>query len=293
MTHEPTEIHEPTELPEGAIEEVVASALREDIGTGDLTAVVIPENTFALAQGQGQGTLRPLRCGVVCRGLSSTRCGRGHQLELRQRRPRGSRNRCLYAGGAPARALLTGERTALNFLQLLSATATAARRYADAVEGTGATILDTRKTIPGLRDAQKFAVRCGGAENHRHGLYDAILIKENHIAAAGSLVAAAVGACRRRAPAALLEVEVENLDQLREALACGVDRLLLDNFAPEAMREAVSVRDAHAGPRVTLEASGGVALDTVRATALAGVDYISVGALTKHVRAVDFSMRIL
>ena len=283
--------HEPTELPRGAIEEVVASALREDIGTGDLTAVVIPENTFALARVKVRE--RCVLCGVewfaeVFRQLDAGvainwNCGNGDRVEA-------GTAVCTLEG--PARALLTGERPALNFLQLLSATATAARRYADAVEGTGATILDTRKTIPGLRDAQKFAVRCGGAENHRHGLYDAILIKENHIAAAGSLVAA-VGACRRRAPAALLEVEVENLDQLREALACGVDRLLLDNFAPEAMRKAVSVRDAHAGPRVTLEASGGVALDTVRATALTGVDCISVGALTKHVHAVDFSMRIL
>ena len=174
-----------------------------------------------------------------------------------------------------------------NFLQLLSGTATAARRYVDAVAGTGAVILDTRKTLPGLRLAQKYAVRCGGAENHRIGLYDGILIKENHIAAAGS-IAAAVSAARARAPAGVfIEVEVENLAQLREALAAGAERILLDNFTLEDIRAAV--REARG--RAKLEVSGGVTLETIRPLAETGVDYISIGDITKNVRAVDLSLR--
>jgi nicotinate-nucleotide pyrophosphorylase (carboxylating) len=182
--------------------------------------------------------------------------------------------------------LLTGERTALNFLQTLSGTATLARRWADAVAGTGARILDTRKTIPGLRLAQKYAVTCGGCHNHRVGLYDAVLIKENHIAAAGS-VTAALRAAQAEAAGLEIEVEVETLGQLREALAAGARRILLDNFPLERLREAVAM----AGRRARLEASGGVSLETVRAIAETGVDDISVGALTKDVRAVDLSMR--
>ncbi|MBS0570857.1 MAG: carboxylating nicotinate-nucleotide diphosphorylase, partial [Proteobacteria bacterium] len=187
-----------------------------------------------------------------------------------------------------ARALVGAERSALNFLQTLSGTATVAAQYAEAVRGTRARILDTRKTIPGLRLAQKYAVRCGGADNHRLGLFDAILVKENHIAAAGSL-AAAVGAARVRHPDLLLEVEVENFTELDAALAAGVDRILLDEFSLDEIRRAV----AHVAGRVKLEVSGSVSLDRVRALAETGVDFISVGALTKHVRAIDYSMRVV
>ena len=186
----------------------------------------------------------------------------------------------------PARAILTGERTALNLLQTLSGTASAASRYAAAVAGTGARILDTRKTIPGLRLAQKYAVRCGGAHNHRIGLFDAVLIKENHIASAGG-IAVVLGEAVRQAPGRPVEIEVEDLSQLEEALAAGATRVLLDNFTLEDLREAVRVT---AG-RARLEASGGVSLDTVGDIARTGVDDISVGEITKHVRALDLSMR--
>ena len=186
-----------------------------------------------------------------------------------------------------ARALVGAERSALNFLQMLSGTATVAAQFADAVRGTRTRILDTRKTLPGLRLAQKYAVRCGGATNHRIGLFDAILIKENHIAAAGSL-AAAVAAARAAHPNLLLEVEVENFDELDQALAANVDRIMLDEFSPDEMRRAV----AHVAGHVSLEVSGSVGLDRVRSIAETGVDFISVGSLTKHVRAVDLSMRV-
>jgi nicotinate-nucleotide pyrophosphorylase (carboxylating) len=196
---------------------------------------------------------------------------------------------CTIAG--PARAILTGERTALNFLQTLSATATAARTFVDAVAGTGATILDTRKTIPGLRRAQKYAVRCGGASNHRIGLFDAILIKENHIAAVGS-IDAAIETAHVSADSVLIEVEVESMEQVERALASRAHRLLLDNFSLDAMRKAVALRDDRARDK-ELEASGGVTLENVRAIAETGVDYISVGAMTKSVTAVDLSLRIV
>jgi len=183
--------------------------------------------------------------------------------------------------------LVGAERCALNFLQTLSGTATVTAQYAAAVRGTRATILDTRKTLPGLRLAQKYAVRCGGGSNHRIGLFDAILIKENHIAAAGSL-AGAVRAARAVNPRLLLEVEVENFDELRAALDAGVDRILLDEFTPDDIHRAVRQVDG----RVPLEVSGGVGLDALPALAATGVDYISVGALTKHVRALDLSMRV-
>ncbi|WP_329742508.1 carboxylating nicotinate-nucleotide diphosphorylase [Dyella sp. A6] len=186
-----------------------------------------------------------------------------------------------------ARALVSAERSALNFLQLLSGTATITAHYVAAVEGTGTRLLDTRKTVPGLRMAQKYAVRCGGGHNHRIGLYDAILIKENHIIAAGGLTAA-VSAARALHPALLLEVEVENLDELEQALAAGVDRIMLDNFTPTLMREAV----ARTAGRVPLEVSGNVDLSTIGEYARTGIDFISVGALTKHVRAVDLSLRL-
>jgi nicotinate-nucleotide pyrophosphorylase (carboxylating) len=189
-----------------------------------------------------------------------------------------------------ARPILTGERTALNFLQLLSGTASAARRFVDAVAGTGCTIIDTRKTVPGFRLAQKYAVRCGGATNHRLGLFDLVLIKENHIAAAGS-ISAAVASARRHAPQLKVETEVESLQELEEALACGVDIVLLDDFSLEDMRTAVGRVRARRS-MVKLEASGSVTLETVRAIAATGVDYVSVGGLTKNVRAIDLSMRL-
>jgi len=192
---------------------------------------------------------------------------------------------CTVEGAA--RSLLTGERTALNFLQLLSGVATVTQRYADAVAHTPTRILDTRKTLPGLRRAQKYAVLCGGGVNHRMGLYDAFLIKENHIAAAGS-IRAAVETARRHSRPLLIEVEVETLDQLEEAIDAGAERVLLDNFDERDLAAATE----RAGGRVELEASGGLELDDLARVAATGVDYISIGALTKHVRAIDFSMRM-
>jgi nicotinate-nucleotide pyrophosphorylase (carboxylating) len=189
------------------------------------------------------------------------------------------------------RAILTGERTALNFLQTLSATATSARRFANAVEGTGTTILDTRKTIPGLRRAQKYAVRCGGASNHRIGLFDAILIKENHIAAMGSIDAAIDGARSVEDPM-LVEVEVEDMNQLERALESSADRLMLDEFPLELIRKAVALRNEIA-PTKELEASGRVSIENVRRIAETGVEFISVGAMTKNVEAVDYSLRVV
>ena len=194
----------------------------------------------------------------------------------------------LYELEGPAQALLTGERTALNFLQLLSGTATRCATFAALLDGLPTRLLDTRKTIPGLRVAQKYAVRCGGGRNHRIGLFDAFLVKENHIAACGS-IAAAIATARRNAPGKPVEVEVETLSQLEEALAAGVDSVLLDNFDLEGMRRAVAIT---AG-RAKLEASGGVSESTLRAIAETGVDYISMGTLTKDCKAIDLSMRFL
>ena len=267
----------------------VAAALAEDVGTGDLTAQLIPADRVA-------------RASVITRE-DAVLCGSAwfdevfRQVDSRVRvawaaregeRVRADQQLCTLDG--PARSLLTGERTALNFLQALSATATVTRRHVDAVAGTRCRILDTRKTIPGLRVAQKYAVRCGGGTNHRIGLFDAILVKENHIAAAGS-IAGAVSAARRLDAKVLLEVEVENLTQLREALDARVDRILLDNFSHDLMREAVTITRAHPNSSTELEASGNMSLETLRAVAETGVDYISVGGLTKHVRAIDLSMR--
>jgi nicotinate-nucleotide pyrophosphorylase (carboxylating) len=195
----------------------------------------------------------------------------------------------------PASAILTGERTALNFLQTLSGTATSARGYTAAVEGTRARILDTRKTVPGLRRAQKYAVRCGGASNHRQGLFDAFLIKENHIAAAGGITEAVRRAAARKA-GLMIEVEVETLDELREALTTDAQRVMLDDFDLASLRQAVAIRDAHAAASRSapkeLEASGSVDSATLRAIADTGVDFISIGAMTKHIRAIDYSLRV-
>ena len=190
----------------------------------------------------------------------------------------------------PARALLTGERTALNFLQLLSATATVTARYVRAIAGTSCRILDTRKTIPGLRTAQKYAVRCGGGQNHRMGLYDCVLVKENHIAAAGS-IDAAVRAARRLSPGIPVEVETENLAEVTAALASHCDTILLDEFSLDDLRSAVA-QNRQASRPAKLEASGGVNLDRIAAIAATGVDFISIGGLTKHVQAVDLSLRL-
>jgi nicotinate-nucleotide pyrophosphorylase (carboxylating) len=199
-------------------------------------------------------------------------------------------NQLLFSLSGPARAILTGERTALNFLQTLSGTATATRTFVDAVTGTRCRILDTRKTIPGLRLAQKYAVRCGGGSNHRIGLFDAILVKENHIAAAGS-IGAAIHSARKVSDSVLVEVEVETLRELSEALDAKPDRIMLDNFTLDDMRKAVDIAHHHANAGILLEASGNVTVETVRLVAETGIDFISIGGLTKHVKALDLSMR--
>ena len=266
----------------------VSVALAEDVGTGDLTAELVPPGQRAIAR-----VVTRENCVICGRPWFDEVFGQiDSAVEIEWRCDEGDRaaeDTVLCEIRGPARAILTGERTALNFLQLLSATASAARRYADAVAGTGATILDTRKTIPGLRLAQKYAVRIGGAQNHRIGLYDAVLIKENHITAAGG-IAAAVSNAIAHANNVLIEVEVETLDQLAETLATPTHRVLLDNFSLSGMRKAVAMRNEK-NPDVTLEASGGITLEGVRASAETGVDFISIGALTKDVRAIDLSMR--
>lgn len=265
--------------------EEITHYLAEDVGGGDLTAAIIPPATQAMARVVTREAM--VLCGqawfdAVFRRLSGDveiqwLCNEGDDVVA------GS-ELCRLQG--PARALLTGERTALNLLQTLSATATGARRYAQAVAGTGCKVLDTRKTLPGLRRAQKYAVHCGGCANHRIGLFDAILIKENHIIAAGSIGAAISQA--RAISDVMVEVEVESLDELREALAARPDRIMLDNFPLEELHRAVAINNG----QVELEASGNIGLDTIRDVAETGVDYISIGALTKNVIAVDLSMRI-
>ncbi|WJW75079.1 carboxylating nicotinate-nucleotide diphosphorylase [Thiohalobacter sp. IOR34] len=270
---------------EQQIQALVRRTLEEDIGGGDLTAGLIPEDALAEAR-------------VLCRE-SAVLCGRAWfdavfaeldpRIQIHWQAADGDavqpgQTLCRLQG--PARPLLSGERSALNLLQTLSGTATLARRYAERVADLPVRILDTRKTLPGLRHAQKYAVRTGGCHNHRLGLYDGILIKENHILAAGS-IAAAVAAARRLGSDLPVEVEVEDLDEAREALDAGADILLLDNFDLSRLREAVRL---NAG-RAKLEASGGVTLDNLRAIAETGVDFISTGALTKDVRAIDLSMR--
>ncbi len=267
----------------------VAQALAEDVGDGDLTARLIPP----AAHGAAQVVVR--EPAVLCgRDWFDTVFGQVdggvHLAWAAEDGEAVVAEQVLCRIRGPARALLTAERTALNFLQTLSGTATRARTYVDAVAGTGVRILDTRKTLPGLRLAQKYAVTCGGASNHRIGLFDAILIKENHIAAAGGISGALTQAQALRAGlgrAVEIEIEVEDLDQLQQALAAGAERVLLDNFDLDRLREAVLL---NAG-RARLEASGGVTLETVRAIAETGVDDISVGELTKDLHAVDLSMR--
>jgi nicotinate-nucleotide pyrophosphorylase (carboxylating) len=272
-------MHRPDPIPN------VTLALAEDLGNGDLTAALIPE------EAQAEATVISREPAVLCGAawFDAVFHQLDPQIAIEWQAVDGDRvmpDQLLCTLRGPARSLLTGERTALNFLQMLSSTATLARRYADAVAGTGTTILDTRKTIPGLRLAQKYAVRCGGCQNHRIGLFDAVLIKENHIMAAGS-IGNAIAAARHLHPGVTVEVEVENFAELEEALAAHPDIIMLDNFDLTAMTEAVKIT----GGRVKLEASGNVNFDTVRPIAETGVDYISIGGLTKDVRAIDLSMR--
>ncbi len=266
----------------------VARSLAEDVGSGDVTAALIAHSTMA------QATVLSREDAVLCgrAWVDETFRQLDTAVTVTWRAKEGdtvAANTILCDISGPARALLTGERTALNFLQTLSGTATITRRYVEAIAGTGCHILDTRKTLPGLRLAQKYAVRCGGGRNHRMGLYDMVLIKENHIIAAGS-VAAALAQAHATAPGVPVEIVVETLDEFRAALAAGPDVIMLDEFGEAAMCEAVALNRAADKP-VRLEASGGVDLETVRRIAAAGVDYISVGSLTKHLRAVDLSLR--
>ena len=271
------------------LETQVTAALREDVGSGDVTAQLVP--TTQTVRGRVITREAAILCGRPW--VEATFRNLDPNIKLHWRANDGERltaGQVIFEITGSARAVLTGERTSLNFLQLLSATATEARRFVDAVAGTGCIILDTRKTLPGLRTAQKYAVRCGGAQNHRIGLYDMVLIKENHIAAAGSLPGA-IAAARRVAPHVPVEVEVESLAEFTQALAAQPDIILVDEFSPDDMRKAVALNRADAHP-VKIEASGSVSVETVRAIAATGVDYISVGSLTKHVRAIDLSMRL-
>ncbi len=266
----------------------VERALAEDVGAQDLTAALIDESR------QGRARVITREDAIICGQPWVNETFRRVDPRVRvnwkiAEGARASADQVLFELAGPARALLTGERTALNFLQLLSATATAAGRFVDAIAGTRCRILDTRKTIPGLRTAQKYATHIGGAQNHRMGLYDAILIKENHIMAAGS-IAAAVGAAKARFPGVSVEVEVETLEELRQAIDARADIAMLDEFSMPDMREAVRMNRAATLP-LKLEASGSVDIHNVREIAMTGVDYVSIGAITKHVRAVDLSMR--
>ncbi|MCD9030702.1 carboxylating nicotinate-nucleotide diphosphorylase [Luteimonas sp. Y-2-2-4F] len=280
----------PAPPPAEAVEADVARALAEDVGPGDATAALLPD-------GDDVAYLLCKQDAVICGRPWFDACLRAldPQARIEWRIAEGeaaAAGTVLATVAGRSRALVTAERTALNFLQTLSATATATAAYVRAVAGTGARILDTRKTLPGLRLAQKYAVRAGGGENHRLGLFDAVMLKENHVRMAGS-VAGAIAAARAQRPELPLIVEVETLAQLREALDAGCERILIDDFDARTRREAVRIaRGAPYGGRIPLEVSGGVELDTVRAVAEDGVDCISVGALTKHVRAVDLSLKL-
>lgn len=263
----------------------VREALSEDIGTGDITAALIPEYKMATATVICREAA--VLCGMAWFNAVFAELDTGITVNWTMRdgdvlRP--GQSLCTLHGAAAM--ILTGERTALNFLQTLSGTATLARQYAEAVNGLAVKVLDTRKTIPGLRQAQKYAVRVGGCHNHRVGLYDGILIKENHIASAGS-IQHAVQAARLANPGIPIEVEVENENQITQALAAGADILLLDNFTTAALFKAVRQVDK----RAKLEASGGITLENIRDFAQTGVDYISIGALTKNLYSIDLSMR--
>jgi nicotinate-nucleotide pyrophosphorylase (carboxylating) len=265
----------------------VHAALAEDVGSGDITAALIAPETRATAR------VITREDGVMCGQdwVNTVFAELDTNVELTWHTQDGkdiTAGDTLFTAQGAARSLLTGERAALNFLQLLSGTATTCSRYAAQVASTGTKLLDTRKTIPGLRIAQKYAVRCGGCHNHRIGLFDAFLIKENHILACGG-IAAAIQAAKDHAPGKLVEVEVETLSELEQALAAACDRVMLDNFSLEDMTKAISL----AAGRIELEASGNVTEQTLLAIAQTGVDYISIGALTKDCKALDLSMRLL
>jgi nicotinate-nucleotide pyrophosphorylase (carboxylating) len=270
------------------LDQQVDRALAEDIGTGDLTASLIP----AAAQGRASVLTREpaTLCGITYVEAVFRRLDAAVDIDWHTREgAQAAAGEVLCHLRGPARALLTGERTALNFLQLLSGTATAAHAYAERIEGTGCRLLDTRKTLPGLRTAQKYAVRVGGGSNHRIGLFDGILIKENHIMAAGS-IARAIEAARAAGASVPVEVEVESLDELAQAIEARADIALLDEFSLDEMIEGVAL-NRRAGRPLRLEASGSITLDTIRRIAETGVDFISVGSITKHVHATDLSMR--
>jgi nicotinate-nucleotide pyrophosphorylase (carboxylating) len=275
------------EAVEHQIQATVRRTLAEDVGSGDVTAALIPEDAHSSARVISREAA--VLCG--CAWFDAVFAELDERIQVYWNLHEGERveaGQVLCTLQGPARALLTGERAALNLLQTLSGTATRAAQFAVAVAGLTVRVLDTRKTLPGLRYEQKYAVRIGGCHNHRIGLYDGILIKENHIAASGSITAAvaAAHALNTHLP---VEIEVENLDQAREALAANTDILLLDNFTLELLREAVAL---NAG-RAKLEASGGVTLENIRRIAETGVDYISTGALTKDINAIDLSMRFV
>jgi len=272
-----------------AIKTNVSQALAEDLGTGDATAQIICESAVA------EATILS-RQPMVMSGqpwVSETFCQMAPEISIDWEYEDGNHINenteiCVIRGAA--RAILGAERTALNFLQLLSATATLTSQYVAAVAGTSAKVLDTRKTIPGMRQAQKYAVRCGGGDNHRFGLYDAILLKENHIMSAGG-IAEAISEARRHVKNGSIEIEVESISEMRTALTANVDRILLDNFNIKELQEAVEINEREGIPPAALEASGGITLDNIRSIAKTGIDYISVGALTKNISAIDLSMR--
>ncbi|MBK8187180.1 MAG: carboxylating nicotinate-nucleotide diphosphorylase [Cellvibrio sp.] len=275
-----------TELTEAIVQQV-SVAIAEDLGTGDLTASLIPENKQVKAQ------VITREEGIFCGKLWVDQVFR--QLDgsitidwLVDDGDKLSPNQCLFRLSGNARSILTGERTALNFIQTLSGTATQAYRFSQAVKDLSVKILDTRKTLPCLRLAQKYAVLCGKCENHRIGLYDAFLIKENHIAACGS-IKAAITQARSLAPNKPVEVEVENFTELNEAIAEKADIIMLDNFSLEEMKQAVKIADG----KIPLEASGNMNMKTLVEVAKTGVDFISIGALTKHCQALDLSLRII
>ena len=280
----------PTPPPADLVASDAARALAEDVGSGDVTAALLPDTAdiaYLLCKEDAVVAGRPWF--DACHRALDPEVRIDWRVQDGDRVPAGT---VLATLSGRTRALVTAERTALNFLQTLSGTATTTAAYVDAVRGTGCTILDTRKTLPGLRLAQKYAVRCGGGQNHRIGLYDAVMLKENHVRAAGSLTAA-IHAARAAQPALPLIVEVETLAQLEEALAEGCERILIDDFDAASRREAV--RRAKSPPfdgRIPLEVSGGVDMTTLRDIAADGVDFVSIGGLTKHVRAIDLSMKL-
>ncbi len=272
-------------VPQSAIEEAVHFAIKEDIGSGDITAELISPETFALATVISREDC--ILCGMDWFEEVFRQIDEEILVEWSvQDGDRINADDVICSISGPARQLLSGERAALNFLQTLSATATLASRYAQAVAHTDTRVLDTRKTIPGLRIAQKYAVSCGGGSNHRTGLYDAILIKENHILACGSIISA-VEESKFRHPELAVEVEVESLDELEQAMSAQADRVLLDNFSIDMLTQAVAI----AKGKIELEASGGITLDNIAQIAETGVDYISTGSITKDIKAIDLSMR--